>query len=293
MKQISGFNTYLFSRRRKPTMATKRKRRSGFTLVELLVVVAIIAILMALLLPALHMARDKAREARCTANGKEIGLALEMWRNNARTGWYPQHDMPTNPDLNPWNDMVGMTGMYTPEWVESHRDLLKSRHQPAEDFGKYVDNMDIFKCPADNPHPHRINEERARAWGFWRNDDNDGFEHSYTLCYAATKRDMPGGSGPIWAKDASGQMITADGVWTWTECLDSPYVDDPSAGAFTNGWYANTIGFFHGNGKRATFIARDNSYRGLFWGSQGRGIDTGLTFCGASGEPLNGTWVGR
>jgi len=57
-------------------------KRTGFTLIELLVVIAIIAILAAILFPVFARAREKARQASCQSNQKQIGLAFKMYEQD-------------------------------------------------------------------------------------------------------------------------------------------------------------------------------------------------------------------
>jgi len=54
-------------------------KQRGFTLVELLVVIAIIAILMGILMPALHLVREQAKAAVCTSNMRQIGLGASLY----------------------------------------------------------------------------------------------------------------------------------------------------------------------------------------------------------------------
>src|SRR5438045_3596170 len=56
-----------------------RDDRAAFTLIEMLVVIAIIAVIAAILFPVFGAARDKARQAACFSNLKQIGYALHMY----------------------------------------------------------------------------------------------------------------------------------------------------------------------------------------------------------------------
>jgi len=114
-----------------------RRRRWAFTLIELLVVIAIIAILAAILFPVFAQAREKARQAACLSNMKQIGLGMSM---------YVQDYDETFPH-SPWNTQpVGTTDN------DSGNANYKSRFAWIWQLYPYTKNRAIWVCPSD-PNP--------------------------------------------------------------------------------------------------------------------------------------------
>src|SRR5207302_4193588 len=105
------------------------RQKQGFTLIELLVVIAIIAILAAILFPVFAKAREKARQASCTSNVKQLMLAWHMYIQDNDETLLPY----SFPLANGSQD--GSSGGYACNWNV----VL----QP------YIKNTQIIRCPDD------------------------------------------------------------------------------------------------------------------------------------------------
>ena len=106
----------------------------GFTLVELLVVIAVIAILAALLLPALWGAKSSANSAKCRSNLRQLGIALAIYIGDHQA--YPFANDTTSPGP-------------VQEWFDYLNPSLSSSAQPAWTLARGF--VGVFRCPAHRP----------------------------------------------------------------------------------------------------------------------------------------------
>src|SRR5687767_12806573 len=71
-----------------PMTVPKAKSPRGFTIVELLIVIAIISFIAALLLPALTGAKNRGKGADCISRLRQIGIGFRLWAND-NEGYFP------------------------------------------------------------------------------------------------------------------------------------------------------------------------------------------------------------
>jgi prepilin-type N-terminal cleavage/methylation domain-containing protein/prepilin-type processing-associated H-X9-DG protein len=116
-------------------------RSRAFTLIELLVVIAIIAILMAVLMPALHLARDHAKRVHCVSNTKTLVLGWLMYKDEFDGRLVPAH---TQDNPIQWVGQEPANGTWQQKKDSIRRGLL---------FPYVGNSVDIFRCPADTRRP--------------------------------------------------------------------------------------------------------------------------------------------
>ena len=126
---------------------------AGFTLVELLVVIAIIALLMAILMPALQMAKKQAKATVCTNNLRQIGLGANFYAE-AWDSYIPR----------------GLGGGSGKAWFQLFMPFLAQRP-----IGKDYRTVDIYRCPS-YPNKEQTVCFVVNGWIFTSKSDMDGKE---------------------------------------------------------------------------------------------------------------------
>ena len=122
------------------TLCSKHKARGGFTLIELLVSISVIALLMAILIPALARSRQQGKQAVCGSNLHQLALATNMYLNANNDSFWPYQ----------W---AGAGGLYWWFGFEKGGPNIGQQNRPLDRdrsiLAPYIQNVHkTFLCPA-------------------------------------------------------------------------------------------------------------------------------------------------
>jgi prepilin-type N-terminal cleavage/methylation domain-containing protein/prepilin-type processing-associated H-X9-DG protein len=178
-------------------MRTHDRSRVGFTLIELLVAIAIISILMAILVPALHKMRFHANETACLSNLRQVNLALIAYANEDSRARYPLE--PTEHNSHP--------GLL--EKLGAHRDgaLMEAFYCPQARYVEQYANDPNGGTPAGSTDSVVDTPENRKAGNI-------------TYIYWSFRTNKPGAKGGTW-RDTSQflpRQLTLSGIethWDW------------------------------------------------------------------------------
>lgn len=128
-------------------ISVKKPARRGFTLVELLVVIGIIALLISILLPSLNRARESAQTVSCASQLRQIGQMMSLYVNQEK-GWLP----PLADASGTWEQILTETLM----GVSKSEQMAQYWQDPATQVA-YINEMayKLFYCPTNASNGYR------------------------------------------------------------------------------------------------------------------------------------------
>jgi len=142
-------------------------RRNGFTLIELLVVISIIAVLLAILLPALGKVREQTKRVVCSSQLRQQTLALVYYTEN--------YD----------GKVMGVGGPGNPYWFHLMAPFLGDKQYEKDPQAAFEGVMQVIICPSVRERADGQSLQRGtatRSWAFWWGDVGDSYaEGSYTI----------------------------------------------------------------------------------------------------------------
>ena len=240
----------------------KLSKIKGFTLVELLVVISIIAILLAVLMPALNKAREAAKRTICGNNLKSLNQALMLYAND-NDGRAVNGDT-NNPGC--WVDFSNKAKPFVPPVSNSHQSHYTEAGQIAAlkkgAFWKYLKTPDIYKCG---------NAKKLPIWSGISPITNPGMEAiSYTMPMSFQDKVKPefcplsiqNQPGTLITKLANikntgGRMSFLCGVYpsgSWVVYYDASKWRDPPSKRHGDGM---TVGLLDGHAEWWRWVDRD------------------------------------